>query len=201
MAYGQLMSQRYTESQPHISFHILLKYYTFQIYIDDTAPNNFCSFPKYIVRIKWDNYYKSILSNCKAIYTCKGVTRTITTEDAEVSEVLAALRSQVGWVKVFITLMSTEDMILILNLFKKKTKGVCADNREWPTRNMPTFNFILKFNVKKIIFLNPFAIQKWGVGRGYTDWAQESVLAEADWSPVSEWGRSVTSDSRRPHGL
>ena len=96
MAYGHLTSQKYTESQPHISFHIILKNYTFKIYIDDTAPNNFCSFLKYIVRIKWDNYYKSILKNCKAIYKCKGVMRTITKENAEVSKVLAVLKPQVG---------------------------------------------------------------------------------------------------------
>lgn len=47
----------------------------FQIYINSITPNNFCSFPKIIERIKWDNKYKNI--NCTAMYKCKGIVRMI----------------------------------------------------------------------------------------------------------------------------
>lgn len=51
----------------------------FQIYINSITPNNFCSFPKIIERIKWDNKYKNI--NCTAMYKCKGIVRMIIKEN------------------------------------------------------------------------------------------------------------------------
>lgn len=56
-------------------------------------------------------------------------------------------------------------MITMANSFKKKNnKGDCKDNRESPTRDVSTFNLILKSKLKKFYILKStyLLLKRWG---------------------------------------